>query len=51
MSDPNQETPVPKAAIDDIEIEGLSDELLEEVAGGDSMCSAAYCSLDNQDSL
>lgn len=32
------------APLQDDEIEPLSDEMLEDVAGGDGMCSAVFCS-------
>ena len=46
MSDRNEETPAAKAAIDDVEVEPLRDELLEDVAGGGgtSGCSLVMCS-------
>lgn len=42
MSEQNEKKPAPQAALDDVQVTELSDEVLEEAAGG--MCSAAYCS-------
>jgi hypothetical protein len=42
MSDQNEKNPAPKTALDDVKVTELSNEVLEEAAGG--MCSAAYCS-------
>lgn len=43
MSDQNRQDPTP-ASIDEIEIDPLSDEALEEVAGGSGGCSCVSCS-------
>lgn len=42
MSDQNEKKPAPEAAIDDVKVTELSDEVLEEAAGG--TCSVMYCS-------